>query len=178
MPKSPIDNQKIKHNTIVNYGEKYKISTLVETGTYLGATVDALKDNFEKIYTIELNKRLYKRAKKKFKKYKYIKVFFGDSEKVLPRILKKINGTYLFWLDAHYSKGITSKGTKVTPVWEEINAILADKIKKHVILIDDADAFTGKEGYPALKDVKKLVLERRPQMKFRILHNIIRITPY
>lgn len=175
--KLPPTPQLIKQKIIKNFAIKYKISTLIETGTYLGTTIDAIKDSFKKIYTIELDKLLYKRAKRKFKNKKNIFCYQGDSGKILSNILKKINKPAIFWLDAHYSKGITAKGEKETPIIDEVNHILNHYIKKHTILIDDADNFKNHKYYPRIEQLRKLVSEKYPRYKFKILHNIICVYP-
>lgn len=167
----------IKQKIVKSYQRKYEIPILIETGTYLGTMVNATKDTFKKIYTIELDKKLYWRAKNKFKKNNHIKVFFGDSTKVLPELLKQIRRPCLFWLDAHFSKGITAKGSKETPIINELTAILKSKIKTYVILIDDANAFTGKKDYPFLTSLKRFILENNPSLYIQVKDNIIRVTP-
>lgn len=167
----------IKQRIVKNYQEEHKTDILIETGTYLGMMVKAVKKNFSKIYTIELDKHLYKNAKQKFAGSGHIKVISGDSMEVLPKLLKKINQPVLFWLDAHYSKGITTKGSKNTPIMEELTAILNHKIKNHVILVDDAEVFNGKNDYPSKKYLKEYLLQNYPYLSMEITYNIIRITP-
>ncbi len=169
--------QFIKQEIIKSHATKYKLSILIETGTYLGTTVSANKNIFSRIYSIELDRKLYERAKSKFKKFKTIQIIHGDSSVMLPKIIKKINRPCLFWLDAHYSKGITIKGIKETPVWEELTSILSHKIKRHVILIDDADAFMGKKDYPTIAKIEKIILKENNCYNMEINHNIIIITP-
>lgn len=169
--------QFLKQRIIKNYAKKYKLQILIETGTYLGTTVDATKNAFLKIYSIELDRKLYHRAKNKFSKFQNIQIIRGDSSVILPKLLKKINKPCLFWLDAHFSKGITARGRKDTPIWEELTAILNHKIKNHVILIDDADSFSGKNDYPSVLEVKKIVLKEEGYSAMEIKDNIIRITP-
>ena len=72
----------VKHNTIKGYARMYSISTFVETGTFLGATINALKDTFSEIYSIELNEELFKYTKDKFSKCKNIEIIQGDSGRV------------------------------------------------------------------------------------------------
>ncbi|MBI2196495.1 hypothetical protein HYU45_02665 [Candidatus Daviesbacteria bacterium] len=167
----------IKQHTIKSYQKTYKTPICIETGTYLGMMVKAVKNNFSKIYTIELDKKLFKNAKRKFAHLKQVKVINGDSSKILPRLLKKINQPALFWLDAHYSKGITAKGSKNTPIAAELTFILNHKITNHVILIDDADVFNGKNDYPPLKFLRSLISKNYPNLFFKVKDNIIRITP-
>lgn len=173
-----LTSQPIKQKTVKDYAKKYGIKTFIESGTYLGMMVKAVKNSFEKIYTIELDYKLYNHVKNKFKNLRYIKVLHGDSSKILPKILEDIKDPCLFWLDAHYSKGITAKGDKESPIMNEISCILAHKIKDHVILIDDADAFVGKNDYPKISQLRKIILNKLAGMKFYVRDNIIRITPH
>lgn len=173
--KKPPTPQPIKQLIVKQYASKYSIKNFIETGTYLGSMVDASRDIFDKIYTIELDKILYKRAKKKFAKLKHISVFLGDSSLVLPTILKKIENPVLFWLDAHYSGGITTKGNLITPITEEVNSILRHKVKNHIILIDDASLFIGKNNYPIVKKLKGDIIKKYPQAIFKVENNIIQV---
>jgi len=78
------------------YAKKFKIKTLVETGTYKGNMIIATRKTFKKIYSIELDDDLFKQAKEKFTKYKNIYLYKGESGKILPEILKVIKGRCLF----------------------------------------------------------------------------------
>ncbi len=86
---------------IKNMGQQNNIDIFVETGTYLGDTIKALKNVFKTIYSVELDNKLAKRASKIFKKYDHIHIIQGDSEKILFNLLPQINQPTLFWLDAH-----------------------------------------------------------------------------
>lgn len=175
--KSSFTPHLVKQLIVKSYQKKYKPQILIETGTYLGTMVNATKNNFDKIYTIELDEKLYKLAKNKFKDSKHIKVIFGDSVVSLPKLLRTIRKPSLFWLDAHYSKGITKRGSKETPVTEELNTILRSRVKNHIILIDDANEFIGKNDYPHLENLKKYISTKYPNLIFEVKYNIIRITP-
>jgi len=167
----------IKIQAILMCAQRLKIKNLIETGTYLGETVLAIKGYFQKIYSIELGKDLYLLAKKTFHDDKNVEIIYGDSAKVLPEIVKKIYKPYVFWLDAHFSEGITTKGATKTPILQELKSILKNKIKNHVILVDDARLFTGNNDYPTIKEVKTLVKEFLPKHKINIESDIIIITP-
>ena len=106
----------VKQITIAYYQKKYSISTLVETGTYMGDMIEAQKKRFKKIYTIELSPVLNEKAKSRFSGDKNICLFQGDSVQVLPNLLKGIDEPAIFWLDGHYSGGITAKGSKDCPI--------------------------------------------------------------
>lgn len=174
MSKVPL-SPSFKQERVKKYANKFLINLFVETGTYLGAMVDATKNIFEKIYSIELDEELYKNAKKKFSKYNHISIIQGDSSKILPSILSKINQPCLFWLDAHYSGGITAKGEIETPIKQELNHILNRSKFNDVILIDDARCFIGKNHYPTLKELKKIISIKKQNYSFIVKKDIIRI---
>lgn len=169
---------KLKINILNKYATKFHIKTLVETGTYLGQTVDDLKHKFNKIYSIELDKKLYQNAKNIFEKDKNVKIIYGDSATQLIKIIKTLKTPTLFWLDAHYSNGLTAKGNMETPIIKELIAISKSKIKNHVILIDDARKFIGKNDYPTIKMVKNLIKKYFSSFKMIVKEDIIRIYPY
>jgi len=93
----------------------------------------------------------------------------------LPEILSSLKKPCLFWLDAHYSADSTIKGDVETPIAEELKAILHHSVQNHVILIDDARRFIGKNDYPTIKWLKDYVLKYRPDWSFEIENDIIRI---
>ncbi len=168
--KKQASSHDFKVRTIKSYAEQFKIKTFIETGTYLGDTISAVKHTFDTIYTIELNERFYRDACEKFKNYSHIQLVQGDSGKKLKEIVGKILTPSLFWLDGHYSGGETSKSDKKTPIIKELETIFSHKLK-HVILIDDARYFTGKDDYPTLAEVKKLAQSHN--YNFRLRQDII-----
>lgn len=149
---------------------------LVETGTFLGDMVEAERQNFKKIYSIELSQKLFVDAKKRFRKYPHIELLQGDSGKVLPQIVQKLAQPALFWLDGHYSGGITALGEKECPIYEELDAILDCKYQ-HGILIDDAGDFTGQNDYPTIEAVKQYLSRKTKLYNFFVDNNIIYILP-
>ena len=145
----------VKQMAIEEYQKKFDLKILVETGTYLGDMVEAQRSYFEKIYSIELSKKLFRRATTRFKAYSHINIMNGDSGIVLNKLLPEIDKPALFWLDGHYSGGITAKAEKECPVPEELAAILKSDFY-HIILIDDARLFNGTHDYPTLDQIKKI----------------------
>ena len=55
---------------------------------------------------------------------KNVELLHGDSGTELGNVMNKINQPALFWLDGHYSAGVTAKGDKDTPIYEELVCIL------------------------------------------------------
>jgi len=165
----------VKQKTVREYARKFSLDTLIETGTYLGDMVDATRDTFGRIFSIELDDALYERARKKFSKFHYISIVQGDSGEVLPVILADIEQPCLLWLDGHYSGGDTAKGRLETPILQELHYILAHDVERHVILIDDARLFTGRNNYPTIEEIQELVFTRHPDWIFEVKYDIIRI---
>jgi hypothetical protein len=161
---------------LLAYAARFSISTMVETGTYLGFMVSAVKRFFWQIYSIELDEDLYRRAKSKFVRFRHVHFLQGDSAQVLTGVLDRIHEPCLFWLDAHYSGGITAKGDLETPVVQELRQILSHSlVAQHVILIDDARNFVGANDYPTLQQVKNLVRTMCPYLVMTVNDDIIRI---
>ncbi|MDB4520503.1 hypothetical protein N9118_13250, partial [Akkermansiaceae bacterium] len=157
--------------------DKYGIAGAgwVETGTYLGTTTDYLSKRFPHVYSIEPAKDLYTSASKRFKGGN-VTLFNDVSENIFPTLLPKLSGNINFWLDGHYSAGITFKGDKDCPVEDELNAIEAniDNFKKITILIDDVRCFlpsdTEYTDYPSIDYLVDWA--RRFNMRWRIEHDI------
>jgi len=165
----------VKQMAVKAYAAQFGIDIFVETGTYLGEMVNAVKYSFKKIYSIELSSELHERAEKKFSRHKHIVLLKGDSSTVLPAILNNIHESCLFWLDAHYSDGITAKGKKETPILEELKHIFDHSVNNHVILIDDARCFNGQNDYPSIEEVKELITNQYPDYVTNIMDDIIRV---
>lgn len=166
----------LKQKVIKQYQKKYNATIFVETGTYMGKMVDAMKNIFSKMYSIELGDELHANAVKKFAEYKHIEIVHGDSGEMMPKVLENIDDVALFWLDGHYSGGITATAELETPIKKELEAIFSHKIKNHVILIDDARMFVGSNDYPTMEELSTFVKEVRSDAHIENKEDIIRIT--
>jgi hypothetical protein len=109
----------------------------VETGTYYGNTTKWASTQFTQVFTIELSEYLYNMTKEQLLLKGNIIPNLGDSRVVLPQILKEIDGNIVFWLDGHYSAGVTAGADDPCPLMEELEIILR-RNNDDVILIDDA----------------------------------------
>ena len=145
--------QAIKQRIVKQYQSRYSLNVFVETGTYLGDMVDAMKSSFREIYSVELSQELYERARDRFRSEPNIHLLQGDSSDVLPQILKDLREPALFWLDGHFSGGVTARGEVDFPILVELDHIRNHPIKNHVILIDDARVFTGDSNVPAREKI-------------------------
>jgi hypothetical protein len=166
----------VKQGVIIDYQKKYNCSTFIETGTYLGDTVEAMKTKFKKVISIELGMDLYINAKERFLNVKNVEIFQGDSGKVLPQIVLGLKDPAIFWLDGHYSAGITAKGDKICPILEELDAIFENSNLNHVLLIDDARDFVGEGDYPTIERLTDYIKSKNERYNVQVKHDIIRYT--
>ena len=163
----------VKQSVIEHYKSLSNYNVFVETGTYLGDMVEAQRKSFRKIYSIELGEQLWRSAVKRFAKYKYIKILQGDSGKVLNKVIRELNEPAIFWLDGHYSAGITAKGEKECPIFEEIDAIFKGKSQEHILLVDDARCFNGQGDYPTIESLTKYIKSKDERYNVEINNDVI-----
>ncbi|MGD2095389.1 MAG: hypothetical protein PVH77_10315 [Phycisphaerales bacterium] len=164
-----------KHGVVIDYIKRFSPGVFIETGTYKGKMVYAVQPHINEIYSIELSENHYRKAQQKFSGYPSIHILHGQSGQVLPKILEGIDKPCLFWLDAHYSGGSTAKGDLETPIMQEMQCILDHpKANEHIVLIDDACCFTGKNDYPTLKGLESFIRDVCPNWVFKVKDDIIR----
>ncbi len=166
----------LKQKVVREYGEKFALKTLVETGTYYGEMVAAMKGHFARIYSIEYVPALAERATRKFARDEHVRIFCGDSRVVMPEVLALLRGPALFWLDAGYY-GWVGIRTKINEqrLSAELEIILSHPYP-HMILLDDARGLTGQDGIPSVGDVKSYVESNFPQRSVEVKYDIMRIT--
>jgi hypothetical protein len=150
----------------------YKL--FVETGTFLGETTLAMSSIFDRCWTVEIDTSLYQQALRRFEGRKNITALHGDSAIRITDILGEIDAPAVFWLDGHYSRANTGRGTIDTAVVNELTRIFEHPIKEHVILIDDARDFLGINGYPTIKALHRFVRGHSPY-RMRVSNDIIRL---
>lgn len=165
----------VKEEMIREYAKRFGTNVLIETGTYLGDMVHAMRKTFARIVSFELDEKLAAQARERFAGDKHIEIVQGDSGKLLGEYLTKINEPCLFWLDGHYSGGITAKGSLETPIKNELQSILSHPVAGHVVLIDDARCFTGENDYPTIDELQQFVKAQKPDWKFSVDTDAIRI---
>lgn len=175
--KSPSLPHLMKREVIKHYAQKYKINAFIETGTYKGDMIHGLQKIFEEIHSIELSSSLYKKALQRFSAQSHIHLYCGDSKILLPDIIDKLNCSLLFWLDAHYSGGITASGDQESPILDELNTIFSHPVENHIVLIDDARCFNGSNGYPTIEELFHLVNINKPGWNSSVYEDIIRLEP-
>lgn len=121
-----------------------KTNHYIETGSYLGHGIFNVLNNYEYIHSIELSEKWYEYNNMQFKNNNNVKMYLGDSKKILPELLNNINEPVTIYLDAHYSGGTTAFGDEETPLLFELE-ILKNRKYDDIIIIDDC-RLLGKTG--------------------------------
>jgi hypothetical protein len=165
----------VKQRTVREYAQRYGLQILVETGTYYGEMVAAMKDRFTEIYSVEFDSQLAQRATKKFSRWPHIHILEGDSQQLLPDLLQRLHAPALFWLDAGYYGWAGLQGDKER-LTTELEGILGHSIKQHVILMDDARGLNGQNGAPTVPGLQQRIEAEFPGRMVEVRHDILRIT--
>jgi hypothetical protein len=165
----------LKQKVVREYGERFELRTLVETGTYYGEMVSAMKGRFDRIYSIEFVPELAERARRKFARDPHITILCGDSRRMIPEVLDLLTAPALFWLDAGYYGWVGKQGDQQR-LSSEMEMILSHPFA-HIILLDDARGLTGRDGVPSVRDVTTDVESKHPKRRVEVKYDIMRITP-
>ena len=166
----------LKQRALREYAKRYGLRILMETGTYYGEMVSAMKHHFDLIYSVEFDQGLVHRAMRNFARYPHIHILEGDSQQVLPELLHSLTRPALFWLDAGYYgwQGFRGDAQRLS---REVEAILRHSVQGHVILMDDAHALDGRNGALTVDELKSRVESEFPGRAVEVKHDIVRITP-
>ena len=167
----------VKRLMIREFALRYGCRTLVETGTFRGDTIWTLRKDFDRLYSIELDKALYEAATRRFAGVDRVTLIQGDSGEKLKEVAEKLETRTLFWLDGHYCGAGTGKSVEEAPVMREMQTVFDHRNKGHIILLDDAREFTGRAGYPTVGELREWVVARRPDWVCEVVHDVIRIYP-
>ena len=164
----------IKQACVIRNG--FPNATWIETGTYLGQTTTLLAKIGRVVYSIEPEPTLFLNAKKKFSKCNNVKILNSTSENAFSSLLPKLKGNVNFWLDGHYSGGLTFKGQKDTPIIDELRNIEENYglYDKTCVMIDDIRCFNPKIAeYSEYPDLNFLVdWANRNNFDWHIEHDI------
>lgn len=166
-----------KQRLVRKYARRHRLRVFVETGTFQADMVYGLRASFARLVTIELDKGLHAKAAERMRPWPHVEVLQGDSGEMLRQVLKSLDEPAVFFLDAHYSGGITASGTRLTPILDEVAAVLGHGVQGHVILVDDAWWHDGSDGKPTEAEIEKVVRRLRPQGRIRRLGEIMIFEP-
>jgi predicted O-methyltransferase YrrM len=139
-------------------GKRY----FVETGTYIGESLLMIAGLFDQLVSVEADPILHSAAKRLFmdKGITNVELSMGDSRSLLQHIDPAFGDESVYFLDAHYSHGITSREYGACPVIDEIVTVI-ERSPDAVIVVDDLRTMTGLDGYPTLVDILNAIPNSR-----------------
>src|SRR4029078_5799052 len=92
----------VKQLAILRYQASRKLATFIETGTFTGEMIEAMRPHFRRLISIEMSPEIHDSARRRFAGDPRIEILLGNSAVVLPRVLGQIREPALFWLDGHF----------------------------------------------------------------------------
>ena len=145
----------IDHSFLLKLKSDYKnYNTFIETGTFQGDTTFAMEPYFQNLITIEVKEELHKSVVSKYEGDK-IKFIHGDSVEVFKYLFKYVHDKSIFFLDGHYSSGITGYNNKTVPLIDEIELINKNFKNEGIIIIDDVRLFGKMLGSEDWSEISK-----------------------
>jgi len=167
----------VKYDVVRDYARRHGTAVLIETGTFYGNAIFTLRREFREIHSIELARELYEQNVRELGHLPHIHLHFGDSAVVLPQLLATLKEPALFWLDGHFCAGPSARADTDTPISAELDHLLRQPPGRHVVLIDDARLFVGRDSYPGIPELREIIRRHRPGATFEVAEDIIRIVP-
>jgi hypothetical protein len=162
--------------------DRLHLRRAIETGTYRGRGTRLLAGVFPAVITIEVAPALARAAQQSLTGVAGVEVREGSSRDVLPELVDAAVPT-LYWLDGHWSGGVTGGAGEECPVIAEIEAIAAGH-PDDCILIDDARLFLAPptpphraEQWPTYRQIEDAIAASRPGHLVIEAHDIIVAVP-
>jgi hypothetical protein len=168
----------LKRRAVLEFVQHQEFKVFIETGTYRGDMLARVskKTSISKIVSVELDPTLAIEAQFRFRKNSRIKILIGDSGEVLRSACIELPSPALFWLDGHFSGGVTALGDATTPIFAELQAIHSCGRKADLILVDDIRLFNGTDGYPTLEELMEVIHKLNPNWQCQIQGDILKIS--
>jgi hypothetical protein len=157
-------------------------NVLIETGTFTGQTARWAANYFEYVYTIEKSDEIYAIYAPTFDNINGLSALLGDARIELPKILNIVKDrNVLYWLDSHWSGGITAGINDECPLLDELS-IIAERTHD-LILIDDARLFLSSppephnpDQWPKIDEIL-MIINRKTKRYIQIIDDVIFATP-
>jgi hypothetical protein len=166
----------VKRAMLRREGLRTHAACFVETGTYKGDTTWYLRNDFDKLYSFEVAPELALLARRRFSKWQNIEIIEGDSGIELRGLVDRLTSPVLFWLDGHYSAGMTGRGATDCPIWEELDAICSRRDLECSIFIDDARLFGVDPSYPSLGELNQWCAKSLPNHRLLVENDIVKVS--
>ena len=130
--------------TILSWFPHLQPKYFIELGTFKGLSSRIASNIFPYVYTIEIVPELYQESKSISDQegITNITYFLGDTIKLLPDLIPKIDVSAVWFCDAHQSGQDTGNNGKWVPLLDELNIILSSYNHPSIYIIDDVRLFS------------------------------------
>lgn len=137
----------------------------IETGTFEGASAQALSDLGLSVVSVEHDVELVRLCRQRLAG-RNVTIVHANSSVALPSILKDVPEPAIFWLDAHWFYRQVPTRSSQCPLLDELRAVCAWRLgRDSVVLVDDVSLFSRaglspdhrEEDWPTIEDIYKLV---------------------
>ena len=141
---------------------------LIESGTYLGGTVEHFIPHAERIVSVEIDPALHVRAAEHFAPFPHVEIVLGDAAEHVPRIVSRLDLPPLVYLDGHYSGAGTGRGEEFEPAATIVGRIAAAGVPPGTtIVVDDLRIFGRDAEAPTLEQLLAAVGASFPHARVR-----------
>jgi len=143
----------------------FEVESMIETGTFQGVSTKYFAKYFDEVHSVELGQDLFDKAKTTLKPYPNIFLYQGNTVDRLSEMMDHCSGRIGFFLDAHYSGGITARGPSDQPIADELRVIFSKGHNDCVITMDDIRDFN-------LVNLNNTIKDLNPNFSFFVLGDI------
>lgn len=143
----------VKRRHLLRLFQERGHSILVESGTYMGGTVDFFLPHAAEIVSVELDDRLYAAARERFAGHAHVRIVHGDSRDAIPAEVARAQSAPLVWLDGHWSGTGTALGDEPEPALTILQRLAQAPLLAGTTIVVDDVRLLGREGAPPLEDV-------------------------
>jgi len=115
-------------NEFIWLRDKLNIKNVIELGTCVGGSTKWMAQNFENVFTVEINAEFRDIALKRINDYnKNVTSFLGSSINFLPVMLQMCEGNILTYIDSHWQE---------LPLFDELKIIKESGLKPIIVIHD------------------------------------------
>jgi GT2 family glycosyltransferase len=143
--------------------------TLLESGTFMGDTVEYFMPHAARIISVEVEPKLFADAQRKFEGVANVELVFGDALHVIPDIVARLEDPPLIWLDGHFSEGVTGSGDEIEPaasILARLGAVGAPA--GTTLVVDDLRLFGLHPDFPGLDELVQRARQGFPEAQIRV----------
>jgi GT2 family glycosyltransferase len=143
--------------------------TLLESGTFMGDTVEYFMPHAARVISVEVEPRLFADAERKFEGAGNVELVFGDALHVIPEVVARLEDPPLIWLDGHFSEGVTGSGDEIEPaasILQQLGAVGAPA--GTTVVVDDLRLFGLHPDFPGLDELIQRARQGFPNAQIRV----------